>query len=124
MKNKIEILIPTFNEEGNIEKVIRELNYEGYNNITILDANSTDKTVEVTKKNNCRVILDEPNISGFGGSVINGLKNLQHEYFCIYDGDNSFDPKLYQICLMKFQMEQILYLGQDIYIILKAKMIQ
>ena len=93
MKNKIEILIPTFNEEGNIEKVIRELNYEGYNNITILDANSTDKTVEITKKNNCRVILDEPNISGFGGSVINGLKNLQHEYFCIYDGDNSFDPK-------------------------------
>ena len=93
MKNKIEILIPTFNEEGNIEKVIRELNYEGYNNITILDANSTDKTVEVAKKNNCRVILDEPNISGFGGSVINGLKNLQHEYFCIYDGDNSFDPK-------------------------------
>ena len=28
MKNNIGILIPTFNEEGNIEKVINELNDE------------------------------------------------------------------------------------------------
>ena len=49
-KNEIEILIPTFNEEGNIEKVIIELNEEGYENITILDGNSKDKTVEIAKK--------------------------------------------------------------------------
>tara|TARA_B110000503_G_scaffold40344_1_gene66284 strand:- start:1843 stop:1962 length:120 start_codon:yes stop_codon:yes gene_type:complete len=38
MKNNIEILIPTLNEEGNIEKVINELKTEGYKNIAILDA--------------------------------------------------------------------------------------
>ena len=43
MKDKIEIVIPTLNEEDNIEKVIHELKNEGYNNITILDGNSTDK---------------------------------------------------------------------------------
>ena len=93
MKNNIEILIPTLNEEGNIEKVINELKIEGYNNITILDANSTDRTVEIAKDNDCRIILDDQNTSGFGGSVINGLNNLQYEYFCIFDGDNSFNPK-------------------------------
>ena len=92
-KNEIEILIPTFNEEGNIEKVIIELNEEGYENITILDGNSKDKTVEIAKKNNCRIILDTPEISSFGGSIINGLKTLNSNYFCIFDGDNSFNPK-------------------------------
>ena len=93
MKNNIEILIPTLNEEGNIEKVINELKSEGYINITLLDANSTDQTVKIAENNGCRIILDGPNISGFGGSVINGLNNLKHEYFCIFDGDNSFNPK-------------------------------
>ena len=93
MKNNIEILIPTLNEEGNIKKVIDELKDTGYNNITLLDANSTDQTTKIAIDNGCRVILDNSSISGFGGSVINGLKNLQHEYFCIFDGDNSFDPK-------------------------------
>tara|TARA_B100000029_G_C17316749_1_gene866516 strand:- start:85 stop:756 length:672 start_codon:yes stop_codon:yes gene_type:complete len=92
-QNNIEILIPTFNEEKNIEKVIKELNSEGYFNITILDANSTDNTVAVAKKNNCKIILDTEDIKGFGGSIINGLNNLKLDYFCIFDGDNSFNPK-------------------------------
>ena len=53
IKNEIEILIPTFNEEGNIEKVIKELNQEGYNNITLLDANSVDQTVTIARQFNC-----------------------------------------------------------------------
>ena len=93
IKNEIEILIPTFNEEGNIEKVIEDLNNEGYDNITLLDANSTDQTVSIAKRYNCRIILDEPNIKGFGNSIINGLNKLNSQYFCIFDGDNSFNPK-------------------------------
>ena len=93
MKDEIEILIPTLNEEGNIEKVIHELKNEGYNNITILDGNSTDQTVNIAKNNGCRVLVDGPSILGFVGSVINGLNNLNKEYFCIFDGDNSFNPK-------------------------------
>ena len=92
-KSKIEILIPTFNEEDNIDKVIKELNYEGYNNITLLDGNSTDNTVNIAKQYNCRIILDNPNIDGFGASIINGLNNLNSNYFCIFDGDNSFNPQ-------------------------------
>ncbi len=93
IKSEIEILIPTLNEEGNIEKVIKELNNEGYYNITLLDANSTDQTVNIAKKYNCRIIIDEPNKKGFGNSIINGLNKLNSKYFCIFDGDNSFNPK-------------------------------
>ena len=92
-KNDIEILIPTFNEEGNIEQVIKDLHFEGFNNITLLDANSIDNTVLIAKQYDCKILLDNENIKGFGGSIINGLKNLNSNYFCIFDGDNSFDPK-------------------------------
>ena len=93
MKDNLEILIPTFNEGENIEIVINDLNNEGYFNITILDANSTDNTVEIAKKFNCKILLDDKNIKGFGASIINGLKKLDKDYFCIFDGDNSFNPK-------------------------------
>lgn len=92
-KNDVEILIPTYNEAGNIEKVIKDLNIEGFRNITVLDANSIDSTVFIAKKYNCKIILDNPDVKGFGGSIINGLNKLESDYFCIFDGDNSFDPK-------------------------------
>ena len=50
MNNNIEILIPTFNEEGNIEKTIKDLQNKNFNFITILDAQSEDKTVEILPK--------------------------------------------------------------------------
>ena len=75
----IEILIPTFNEEDNIETVINELNQNGFYNITLLDANSTDKTVVIGKKYNCKIILDNDKIKGFGGSVINGLNKVESD---------------------------------------------
>lgn len=93
MKDNLEILIPTFNEGPNLETVLKDLNNEGYFNITLLDANSTDNTVEIAKKFNCKILLDGENINGFGGSIINGLKNLEKDYFCVFDGDNSFNPK-------------------------------
>ena len=89
--NEIEILIPTYNEEENIETVIKELNNNGFFKITLLDANSTDLTVDIGKKHNCRIISDCTEIKGFGGSVINGLNKLEADYFCIFDGDGSFN---------------------------------
>ena len=83
-KNEIEILIPTFNEEGNIKQVIKGLHFEGFNNITLLDANSIDNTVSIAEQYNCKILLDDESVKGFGGSIINGLKNLNSNYFCIF----------------------------------------
>ena len=102
-KDKIKILIPTLNEEKNIESVITELNNEGYYNITILDSHSSDKTVEIALKYNCKILLDPPEKNGFGNSLINGFSNLNSEYFCIFDGDNSFNPKAIEVMISKIQ---------------------
>lgn len=92
-KNNIEILIPTLNEEGNIQETIKNLNLKGFKNITIIDDKSSDNTVEISKELGCNVIqnLEETKL-GFGNSLIKALKLSKHEYCCIFDGDNSFDP--------------------------------
>ena len=90
--NNIEILIPTYNEAGNIKKTIIELNEKGFFNITILDAQSEDNTVEIASSLNCKIIIDKEKKIGFGHSLINGINSSKSEYCCIFDGDGSFNP--------------------------------
>jgi len=89
--DNIEILIPTYNEAGNIENTVTDLNQKGFYNITILDAQSEDDTVKIAKQLKCKVIIDEKKKMGFGHSLINGFNLSESEYCCIFDGDGSFD---------------------------------
>ena len=104
MKENIEILIPTFNEEGNIEKTIKDLKNNGYNFITILDAQSDDNTTSIAKNLGCKIIVDENKKMGFGHSVINGINNSDKKYCCIFDGDGSFDSN--SISLMSKELTE------------------
>lgn len=63
--DNIEILIPTYNEAGNIENTVTDLNQKGFYNITILDAQSEDDTVKIAKQLKCKVIIDEKKKDGF-----------------------------------------------------------
>ena len=55
-KENIEILIPTLNEEGNIAETIKNLKLQGFNNLTIIDDNSQDKTVKICRELGCNVL--------------------------------------------------------------------
>tara|TARA_B100000795_G_scaffold241197_1_gene203823 strand:+ start:273 stop:953 length:681 start_codon:yes stop_codon:yes gene_type:complete len=103
MKNEIEILIPTYNEEGNIKNTIIELKKNGFKNITILDAQSEDDTVLIAKKYNCKIIVDKKKKIGFGHSLINGFKSSKKKYCCIFDGDGSFNPKAINEMIIKIK---------------------
>ena len=101
-KNNIEILIPTLNEEGNIQETIKNLNSLGFNNITIIDDNSSDNTVELSKNLGCKIIENfNKTRLGFGKSLIKAFELSQSEYCCIFDGDNSFDPKSLNLMIEK-----------------------
>lgn len=103
-KNNIEILIPTLNEEGNIQETIQNLNLKGFKNITIIDDNSSDNTVKISKDLGCNVIQNfEKKRLGFGSSLIKALKLSKHEYCCIFDGDNSFDPNSLELMMKKLE---------------------
>ncbi len=105
-KKDIEILIPTLNEEGNIQETIINLKSRGFNNITVIDDNSSDKTVEISKNLGCNVLENSNNKRlGFGNSLIKAFNLSKLEYCCIFDGDNSFDPNSLDLIIEKINQD-------------------
>jgi len=81
-KDNLYIIIPAYNEEANIEKVVDEwhLVVEGINRnskLVVLNDESTDSTLNILhkleKKYNQLIVIDKRN-SGHGGTILQGYK--------------------------------------------------
>lgn len=98
MKN-LAVLIPCFNEEKGIGKVIEaipkdKLNALGYNtNVIVIDNDCTDKTVEIAKSKGA-LIVKEP-IKGKGRALLKGFSSLDKntDLVVMLDGDNTYQSK-------------------------------
>ena len=118
----LNIILPTFNEEKNIEflipTIINSFNDQNYINyeITVVDDNSTDRTAEIVynlsvKYNNVKLIKrqDSPSLPL---SINEGITNTQKEYVMWLDADGSMDiesiNKLISECLNN---NNIVYIG-------------
>ena len=90
---KISLVIPTKNEEQSLPILLKEIkNYdELIGEIIIVDGQSSDKTIEVAKKFNCKIIYQKKD-TGYGDAVINGINASSFEYTVILDGDGSKNP--------------------------------
>ncbi len=96
---KIIILIPCYNEELGISKVIKsipkkQLKKLGYSTeVLVIDNNSQDKTSEIAKKAGARVIF-EPR-QGKGNALRTGFRNISSDtdYVVMLDGDNTYKAK-------------------------------
>jgi len=94
---KLTILIPCYNEEEGIGKVISdiplaELSKRGYDtSVMVIDNNCTDNTAAVARKHGAHV-LSEPK-QGKGNAIITGFKNIPDDtdYLAMIDGDASYD---------------------------------
>ena len=93
---KISIIIPCFNEEKGIGKVIEGIprkKLEALNyilDIVVVDNNSSDKTAEIAKSKGARVINEKK--QGKGHAIIKAFKNLPRdaEIVVMLDGDNTY----------------------------------
>jgi glycosyltransferase involved in cell wall biosynthesis len=93
---KILIIIPAYNEERNIQNLIRDLlKFDQYNvDLLIINDFSTDRTSDVCKNLGLKVI-DLPCNLGIGGAVQTGYKYArQHNYDIAIqvDGDGQHKP--------------------------------
>lgn len=98
--SSLSIFFPFWNEEKNIEKVVKNAipvankiaeKWE----IIIVDDGSADKTLQVAEKlakehQNVRVITHTPN-RGYGAALKEGFENAKYEYIVFTDGDAQFD---------------------------------
>ena len=87
---ELTLLIPAKNEKECLPQVLEELKIYKLQIIIILEKNDL-KTIESVKEFNCKIIYQEN--KGYGDALIQGIKNVQTEFFCIFNADGSFDPK-------------------------------
>lgn len=90
---KITIIIPARNEEASLKKLLKKfkLYKKYYREIIVIDGKSSDKTIEIAKKNNCRIIRQKK--LGYGDAIIKGVSAVKTKYFIIFDADGSKDPR-------------------------------
>ena len=83
------VIVPFYNEEEVIEKVLSELIASDYKVIAI-DDGSTDRSHEIARKMNC-VLLKHPSNFGQGAALQTGISfarlNPKIEYFVTFDSD-------------------------------------
>ena len=106
---KISILIPCYNEEKTIEKIInkildlKDLNLE----IIIVDDNSTDSSrsiIDTKLKDKIHKLILNDNNYGKGYSIRKGIEAATGEVLIIQDADLEYDPKDYQKLLEPFKL--------------------
>jgi glycosyltransferase involved in cell wall biosynthesis len=103
MKN-LSIIILTFNEELNIEKCLSEA-IKLTDNITIVDSYSTDETLNICKKYNCRIYQNKfINQSIQLNWALDNIK-FETEWILRLDSDEYFLPEL--IDEMKSKLETL-----------------
>ena len=89
----VRVVIPTLNEEKNLNSLLIELKTLGYFDVIVIDGNSIDRTVEVAKMHGAKVILQ--NGHGKGDAIRQVLKNNCNDVDAVVmmDADGSMDAK-------------------------------
>ena len=89
---KIAVLIPCYNEELTIGKVVSDFKRElPMADIYVYDNNSTDKTVKIAKKNGA--IVRHEYMQGKGNVVRRMFREINAECYLMVDGDDTYSAK-------------------------------
>ena len=87
---KLTLIIPAKEEAESLPKVLLELKNYSYKIVIILEK-SDIKTLEAIKDFECKIVYQSG--KGYGNALIEGIKNVETNYLCIFNADGSFDPK-------------------------------
>ena len=97
---------------------------EKYNvNIIIVLEESDHETIESIKNFNCRLLFQKS--KGYGDALIQGIKSVNTEFFCIFNADGSFKPdELKNMLDLSKNQNYDLFLEVDMKKILVVRIIQ
>lgn len=90
----ISVVIPAFNEEKSIGKVVTDIPRDLVQHVIVVNNNSTDNTVEVAEKAGAIVLTE--NRKGYGWACLLGIEkanSLNSDIIVFLDGDYSDYPE-------------------------------
>ena len=90
---ELTLVIPAKNEAECLPTVLNELKNFDCNKIIVIP--KTDFNTQKAAKNfDCKIVIQNNN--GYGRSLIQGIKEVETNFLCIFNADYSFDPKYLQ----------------------------
>ncbi len=92
----VDIIIPAYNEEDSIGKVLQDIPKDWVRDILVCNNASTDNTAEVAQKNGGRVLLQPQ--KGYGSACLKGIEYIKNQekkpdIVVFLDGDYSDHPE-------------------------------
>tara|TARA_B100000795_G_C22704038_1_gene400826 strand:- start:238 stop:903 length:666 start_codon:yes stop_codon:yes gene_type:complete len=88
--NKLTLVIPAKYESESLPEVLSELKKYNLNTIVVLEKED-QKTIDSIVNFDCNILYQIN--KGYGDALIQGINNVNTEYFCIFNADGSFDPR-------------------------------
>lgn len=98
---KLTIIIPVFNEEKTIIKVLERINKVNLSQlgigkeVIVVDDGSVDTTFDKINKNHNGIILRHANNQGKGMAIRTGLEEAKGDIIIIQDADLEYHPECY-----------------------------
>lgn len=95
IESNVVVIIPAFNEENSVKKVIMDISKDYVRDIIVVNNNSNDDT-KVNAKEAGAIVIDEP-IQGYGNACLKGIDHLKQlnyvpEIIVFIDADYSDYP--------------------------------
>jgi glycosyltransferase involved in cell wall biosynthesis len=87
---QLSVIIPTFNEENYLEDALQSVGFA--DEIIVIDSFSTDKTLEIAQKYNCKII--QRTFDNFSAQKNEAIKLAQGSWILFLDADERITTKL------------------------------
>ncbi|AFC98977.1 Glycosyltransferases involved in cell wall biogenesis [Methanocella conradii HZ254] len=91
MKDGVCILIPTLNEEKTIGDLVARFKRLGYEDVLVIDGNSSDNTVQEAKAAGARVVMQDG--CGKGRAIQQAFAIIDKDITVMIDGDGTYLPE-------------------------------
>lgn len=105
---KVSIIMPTYNSEKFIKEALASIPNRDDIEIIVVNDGSTDKTIEIAKEFNVKLIDRKENM-GIGYSRKEGLSYAQGEYIMFFDSDDSIVEENFNKAIDMLTGEDIIY---------------
>jgi glycosyltransferase involved in cell wall biosynthesis len=113
-KPLVSVVIPTKNSGNTLEQCLASILRQTYKNleVIIVDTKSTDNTLDITAKINCKIVSTD---WGLLGARYQGCKVVSGYYVVLLDSDQFLEDSLIERCVLLAEKYDMLFLEEMSY---------